>query len=129
MARAMARRGDVTRAHPRRLLTWGLGVVCVAAMACRPPIEPIDVAANRIAVTNTTRERWQDVEVWVNDHYRTTAPRLDPGGVLIAPLSNFVAGFGQRFDVARQPVRGVEVTARTPEGAEVRFTWGEGRRR
>lgn len=112
-----------------RRLSCGLGVVIACAAACRPPLEPIVVQAGRIVVTNTSDESWRDVEVWLNDHYRVTTATLEPHGVLDAPLANFVAGFGQRFDVARQPVRGIEVTARTAGGVEVRHVWGEGRRR
>jgi hypothetical protein len=124
----------VTWARTRRgrveWLARGLGVALVlCAAACRAPLEPIVVHAGRIVVTNTSAEPWHDVEVWVNDHYRAMAGMLAPHGVLDAPLSNFVAGFGQRFDTSRQPVKGVEVTARTAAGTEVRLVWGEGRRR
>lgn len=113
----------------RQTRAASLALVVVVLSACRAPIEPIVVRAERVVVTNTTADSWRDVEVWVNDHYRVTAATLAPGGVFDAPLSSFVAGFGQRFDVSRQPVRGVEVTARTADGAAMTLVWGEGRRR
>jgi hypothetical protein len=36
---------------------------------------------------------------------------------------------GQRFEAARQPIRGVEVTATAPGGRAVKLVWGGGRRR
>lgn len=115
------------RQHPaRRRLAW---VLLALAGACRQPIEPLVVDAHQVVVTNTTSTRWTDVEIWINDHYRATAARLEPRGRFHAPLDAFVAGFGQRFDPRRQPVRGVEVTATTDTGQSIRLTWGEGRRR
>jgi len=129
------RRRGVPPSRVERVLRPGwawtvwLAIVVVGPTACRAPIEPIVVHSGRVVVTNTSADAWSDVEVWVNDHYRAMAPTLAPGGVLDAPLSNFVAGFGQRFDVSRQRVTGVEVTARTAGGTETRLVWGEGRRR
>jgi hypothetical protein len=82
-----------------------------------------------IVIENQTRDDWVDVEVWVNDHFRGTLSRLPAGGRTSAPLNNFVAAFGQKFDRARQSVFGVEVTARTASGKPVRLVWGSGRRR
>ena len=74
-------------------------------------------------------DEWQNVEVWLNDHYRVTKSRMPPGERFSIPLSAFVAGFGQRFDAARQPIRGVEVTASAAGGRPVKLVWGTGRRR
>jgi len=81
-----------------------------------------------VRVENQTGKEWTDVEIWVNDHYRVTRPRIEAGERFQAPLDAFVAGFGQRHDTARQAVRGVEVTAKSSDG-DVRLVWGEGRRR
>jgi hypothetical protein len=113
----------------RQAMAVWLAFAVVGLSTCRAPIEPIVVRAERVVVTNASADSWRNVEVWVNDHYRVTVAALAPGGVFDAPLSSFVAGFGQRFDASRQPVRGVEVTARTAGGAEVTLVWGEGRRR
>ena len=106
-------------------LPAGLG-----ALACRtPPPEPITFVDRAIVVQNLTTDEWQNVEVWLNDHYRVTRSRMPPGERFSIPLSAFVAGFGQRYDVARQPIRGVEVTASAPGGRMVKLVWGTGRRR
>lgn len=109
------------------------GVVLLAALAagaCRTePSPPIVVGDRRVSVHNRTSAAWTNLEIWVNDHYRATAGRLEPGGRLEVPLDAFVAGFGQRFDVRRQAVYGIEVTARDAAGRDVRLVWGKGRRR
>jgi hypothetical protein len=109
-------------------------VLVVAAMlagGCADTLDPLVVssAERRITVTNTSDEEWRDVEVWVNHHYRAVATSLGPKGRMTAPLGSFVAGFGQRFDPAKQTVVGVEVTATTASGKPVKLTWGEGRKR
>jgi len=89
----------------------------------------ITLQPHQVTIENLTGDRWTNVEVWLNDHYRVTARELLPGGRLTVPLDTFVAGFGQRFDRRRQSPFGIEVTARTDRGREIRIEWGEGRRR
>ncbi len=107
------------------MLAWALAVSACSA----PPPEPITFIDRAIIVENLTTEEWQNVEVWLNDHYRVTKSRMPPGERFSIPFSAFVAGFGQRFDAARQPIRGVEVDATGPGGQKVRIVWGAGRRR
>jgi hypothetical protein len=109
-------------------------ILAAAAVAWTPacsttPPEPITFADRAIVVQNLTSDEWQNVEIWLNDHYRVTRFRMPPGERFSIPLSAFVAGFGQRFDGARQPIRGVEVTASTRDGRTVKLVWGTGRRR
>ena len=102
----------------------------LAVSTCRAvPQDPITFTDRAIVVENLTTDEWQNVEVWLNDHYRVTKSRMPPGERFSIPLSAFVAGFGQRFDAARQPIRGVEVSASAPGGRPVRLVWGTGRRR
>jgi len=102
----------------------------VSAPGCRAPTpEPITFAGRAITVENQTGGEWQNVEVWLNDHYRVTRSRMAPGERFSIPLTAFVAGFGQRFDPARQTIRGVEVTASAPGGRPIKLVWGSGRRR
>jgi hypothetical protein len=127
-ARPLRRAGR--RRRPWQVRPWLLAALAsVLAGACREPIAPLVVDAHEVVVTNTTASAWTGLEIWVNDHYRVTASRLEPDGRLHAPLDTFVAGFGQRFDPRRQTVRGVEVTATSDTGERVRLAWGEGRRR
>jgi hypothetical protein len=120
-------------ARSRRRIPVGCLVAVWAVLvlpACRKtPPEPITFVERAIVVENLTAEEWQTVEVWLNDHYRVTKPRMLPGERFSIPFSAFVAGFGQRFDAARQPIRGVEVNATTPGGKKISIVWGAGRRR
>ena len=117
----------------RRLLTAGVLLAMSAGLGLAgcgtPPPGPISFEGRAIIVTNLTADEWQNVEVWLNDHYRVTKSRMPPGERFSIPFSAFVAGFGQRFDAARQPIRGVEVAASAPEGRTVKLVWGTGRRR
>ena len=78
-----------------------------------------------VTVENQSSTRWSDVEVWLNDHYRVTTPVLEAGGRFVAPQGSFVAGFGQRFDPARQSPYGVLVTAHGADGTTVKLVWGK----
>jgi hypothetical protein len=103
-------------------------LLILTATACKTPPEPLVVESNAIRLENHTNTTWTDVEIWVNDHYRVTRPKIVPGERLFVPLDLFVAGFGQRFDTRRQHVKGVEVTGK--QGDEpLKLVWGEGRRR
>jgi hypothetical protein len=126
-ANRRARASDARYVHVLRAAVAAVGLSAIAG--CRPPPDPITVQGDVVTVDNQTDEAWLDVEVWVNDHYRVTLPRLAPRGRFHAPLGTFVAGFGQRFDIRRQRVSGIEVTARTETGAGVTKIWGKGRRR
>jgi hypothetical protein len=108
------------------LVAW---LICGAGACAPEPADPIRIDGRLMTVTNTSHDVWLDVEVWLNDHYRVTKPRMPPGERLGIPLDTFVAGFGQRFNAARQVVQGIEVTATTPGGTPVRLVWGRGRRR
>jgi hypothetical protein len=122
--------GAVIRAATLSGVAAILGTSVLGSAACRtPPPEPITFADKAVIVENITPDEWQNVEVWVNDHYRVTRSRMAPGERFSVPLSAFVAGFGQRFDPVRQGVRGVEVTATGPGGRPVKLDWGTGRRR
>lgn len=122
----------MARGRDRLVATCWAALVVATALgtdACRPQRPAILVESFQIQVENQTGEKWTGVEVWLNDHYRVTARELDPGGRLVVPLDAFVAGFGQRFDRRRQAPFGIEVTARTASGREIRIDWGKGRRR
>ena len=43
-----------------------------------------------------------------------------------APMSQFVTGFGQRFDRGRMSVRKIEVTATDAAGQPVKLEWQPG---
>lgn len=107
--------------------------LAVAAMMCRTgsngPPRDIVVEGNALTVVNNSAAVWDNVEIWLNDHYHVTRSRMLPGERFSVPLNAFVAGFGQRFVPGRQVVKGIEVTGMAAGGTPVRLTWGEGRRR
>ncbi|MCK7478789.1 MAG: hypothetical protein M0C28_16490 [Candidatus Moduliflexus flocculans] len=105
---AVARGAD----RSRRALATSRGAACRATPPNRSPSR-----GGPSSSTNLTADEWQNVEVWLNDHYRVTKSRMPPGERFGIPFSAFVAGFGQRFDAARQPIRGVEVTRRRRRAA------------
>jgi len=113
----------------RRLALVLVALACAFAPGCDEERPAILVQDTTISVENQSGEAWSAVEVWLNDHYRVTARALEAEGRLVVPLDAFVAGFGQRFDRRRQTPFGIEVTARTASGQEVRLVWGKGRRR
>jgi len=113
----------------RRLALVLLLLACALGAGCAEERPAILVQDTTISVENQGREAWSAIEVWLNDHYRVTARTLEPDGRLVVPLDAFVAGFGQRFDRRHQAPFGIEVTARTASGKEVRLVWGKGRRR
>ena len=105
-------------------------MLAALAPSCKAPEpRPITIGDRSITVANQSADEWQNVEVWVNDHYRVTKSRMAPRERFSIPLDAFVAGFGQRFVPGRQILRGVEVTASAPGGRPIRLVWGTGRRR
>lgn len=107
-------------------------VVWIAAgiAACRTERpDPIAIKGGVLTIENQTEVEWRDVEIWVNDHYRVTTPRMPPRERFSVPLTAFVEGFGRRFDPRRQAVRGIEVTASGAGGQPIGLVWGTGRRR
>jgi hypothetical protein len=103
---------------------YGAAALLLVAAACSAPPDPITVAENMVVVRNLTSRDWRNVVVTVNDHFRGGAARLAAGGRLTAPLSQFQTGFGQRYDLSRQIVYKVVVTATDEKGEAVTVQWG-----
>jgi hypothetical protein len=91
-------------------LTWGCSKKIVA---------PLQLDAGRLTVTNTTRNDWTHVEIWVNRQYRLTTDSIPAGQQLQAPLSIFIEAYGQRFDFKRQQIRDLRLSAKLPNGEPV----------
>jgi hypothetical protein len=108
---------------------YGAAALLLVAAACAAPPDPITVAENMVVVRNLTSRDWRNVVVTVNDHFRGGAARLAAGGRLTAPLSQFQTGFGQRYDLSRQIVYKVEVTATDEKGEAVIVQWGREKKR
>jgi hypothetical protein len=99
-------------------------VACALAAGCSSPASrPIQVQRNLLTVDNQTSRDWLEVEIWINQQYRITVPRIAARSRFTATLDVFVAGFGQRFDVKRQRIDDLRLKAREPDGTpvEVRF--------
>jgi hypothetical protein len=119
------------RASVRLSVVLAFALQAAAWAACRqaPQQRPITIADNVVTVQNASTEQWQNVEVWLNYHYRVTTPSMPAGQRLGIPLNVFVAGFGQRFDVRRQVVQTIQVKATTGSGSPVDLMFGRGPRR
>lgn len=96
-------------------------VAMLLAGACSPRPGPLSVADSMVVVQNQTSRDWRNVVVTVNDHFRGGAPSMAAGSRLAAPLSQFQTAFGQRYDIARQTVFKIEVTATDSRGEPVRL--------
>jgi hypothetical protein len=102
-----------------RVLAIAGALGAIAAGCAKPPEEPLQLDGGRLTVQNASADDWVDVEIWLNQHYRVTWPRLEAGGRLIVPLDTFVAGFGQRFNFSRQQVTALRLEAKNTDGAPV----------
>ena len=102
-------------------LCRGLVLLVLLGAACKSRPGPIDVAENVVTVQNQTSRDWRNVVVTVNDHFRGGTPALAAGSRMAAPLSQFQTAFGQHYDVSRQFVFKVEVTATDANGDPVKL--------
>src|SRR6266508_3765187 len=91
--------------------TIGL-LACVLAAGCsKPTADPLQLDRNILTATD-----WTNVEIWLNYYYRVTVRSIPKESRFQAPLDTFVAGFGQRFDFRRTPIRDLRLTALMPDG-------------
>ncbi len=90
-----------------------------------PALEPIVIADGAVTVRNQTDREWQNVRIWVNEHYAGGAKAIPAGGFVREPLSRFVAAQGQTINVARTAITSVVVLAAAPDGSRVRVAWGK----
>jgi hypothetical protein len=94
-----------------------LALVAVGATRCSsPPREPLLLEGNMLTVDNQTTQDWNTVEIYLNTYFRITTSTIRAGSRFQAPLDVFVAGFGQRFDLRRMPIRSLKLTATLPDG-------------
>lgn len=104
-----------------------LAAMLLTAACARSP-DPIEVDENVVVIRNQTSRDWRNVIVTVNDHFRGGAPHLAAQGRLTAPLSQFQTGFGQRYEISRQNVFKVEVTATDSTGEPVHLQYESSKR-
>jgi hypothetical protein len=105
----------------RRHVCRSLALLLILSAACSHRPGPISVDDNVVSVRNQTSRDWRNVVVTVNDHFRGGTPTLAAGSRMAAPLSQFQTAFGQHYEVARQSVFKVEVTATDSNGEAVRL--------
>jgi len=90
---------------------------------CEPALEPIVIADGAVTVRNQTEVEWQNVRIWVNEHYAGGARSIPAGGFVREPLSRFVAAQGQTMTASTR-VTSVVVLASNPDGTRVRVVFG-----
>ena len=112
-----------TRWSTRRLRRALAMAALVLTSSCRT-IEPeaITLERNMLTVDNRSSEDWHHVEIWLNTYYRVTKDAVPAKSRFQAPLDTFVAGYGQRFDWRRAPIRVVRLTARRADGKPLELT-------
>jgi hypothetical protein len=97
-----------------------LAVVALAAVGAtrcsEPPRETLRLEGNMLTVDNQTAQDWTSVEIYLNTYFRVTASTIRARSRFQAPLDVFVAGFGQRFDLRRTPIRSLKLIAKLPDG-------------
>ena len=103
-------------------------VLALLVAACSGRPGPITVEDNVVTVQNQTNREWRNVVVTVNDHFRGGAATLAAGSHMRAPLSQFQTAFGQHYDMARQHVTKIVVTATDANGEPVELTFDPLRR-
>ena len=96
-----------------------LAAASTAASCYKAPLEPLRLDGNMLTVDNQTSTDWNDVEIWVNTHYRVITKSVPAHSRFQAPLDTFVEGFGHRFDFKRQQVRDVRMNAKLPDGKPI----------
>jgi len=95
-----------------------LVALVLGAAGCRTiEVDPITLERNWLTVDNRTSQDWNHVEIWINRYYRVTAKSVPAKTRFQAPLDTFVAGFGQRFDYHRAPIKDLRLTATLPDGS------------
>jgi hypothetical protein len=107
----------------RGLCAVALTVAFAGACSRPPEAKPLELDGNLLAVNNRTSSDWSSVEIWINQHYRITVPTIAAGTRFTVGLDAFVAGFGQRFDLKRQPMTDLRLSARQPDGTPVEIRY------
>jgi hypothetical protein len=104
-------------------------VSAAAVTACAGQSRPaLHLDGNRLTIYNDTDETWQNVEVFLNHHFRIQPNDIEPGGIVEAPLDIFVAGYGQRFNFKTMQITDLRLKAKRPNGEpiEVRYQFSKG---
>lgn len=98
---------------------WLATVLLGGCSNSKKNLPALQLEAGRLTVTNNTSTDWNKVEIWVNRQYRLTVESIPAGQQLQSPLSIFVEAYGHRFDFARQQIKDLRLSAKTPAGDPV----------
>ena len=123
----MTRDAEKSSAPTIRSTQWMRAALAIAAIVlssgCRTiDPDPITLERNMLTVDNRSSEDWHHVEIWLNTYYRVTKDAVPAKSRFQAPLDTFVAGYGQRFDWRRAPIRTVRLTATRADGKPLELT-------
>lgn len=102
-----------------RLLSALTLVIVLAAGCVDIPADPLQLDSGILTVDNRTPEDWNDVEIWINQYFRVTVPKIAAGARFQAPLNAFVSGYAQRFDHHHALIKDLRLTAKQPDGKPV----------
>ena len=101
------------------LTAWLAIVLLSGCSSSKKNVAPLQLDGSRLTVTNTTKDDWSRVEIWVNRQYRLTVESIPSGQQLQTPLSIFIEAYGHRFDFARQQIKDLRLSATTRDGRPV----------
>ena len=104
----------------RRALAVGLVFLALIAVGCSSiPPDPLQLDRGLLTVDNRTPDDWRNVEIWLNQYFRVTAPSIAARSRFQVPLNAFVSGYAQRFDWQHMMVKDLRLTAKAPDGTPV----------
>jgi hypothetical protein len=103
----------------RRPLLSALLLIVLATGCVDIPADPLQLDGGTLTVDNRTSEDWKDVEIWINQYFRVTVPKIAAGARFQVPLNAFVSGYAQRFDNHRAAIKDLRLTAKQPDGKPV----------
>jgi hypothetical protein len=103
-----------------RALLPALALLGMVAGGCVDiPPDPLQLDRGILTVDNRSSADWKDVEIWINQYYRVTVPKIAAGSRFQVPLDAFVSGYAQRFDVHHAVVKDLRLTAKQPDGKPI----------
>jgi hypothetical protein len=111
-----------------RVAAASLLAALVLSGCSKKTVAPLQLDANRLTVTNTTPQDWNQIEIWINRQYRLTVPSIPAGQQLQTPLTIFVEAYGRRFDFGKQQISDLRLSAKNSNGEpiDVRYQFQNG---